>query len=313
MYRKHVLVVFYLVVTLSYLNAQTQVQYGSNKEVGKYAEVNDIKMYYEVYGEGQPLLLISGNNGSINNWLNQIPFFSQKYKVIACDSRAQGRSYDSDQEITYSLMASDYNQLLIKLKLDSVCILGWSDGGIIGLDIAINYPSKVKKLIIGGTNFVHDTTALYPKVIDIFSKFKSTPFEQLPEIIRQGYTTLSPQPERAKIIFNKLVDLVLKYPNYSVSDLAKNGAPTLVIAGDHDLIREEHTLKLFQSIPHAQLLIVPGATHISLLEKPDLLNKIMDDFLTTPYKDVNRYYFLVIPLKVKVKAFGAMEMPQKVL
>lgn len=291
MYRKNVLIVFYLAAILSHLNAQTQIQYGSNKEVGKYTEVNDIKMYYEVYGEGHPLLMISGNNGSINNWSNQIPIYSQKYKVIACDSRAQGRSYDSNLEITYSLMASDYNELLAKLKLDSVFVLGWSDGGIIGLDMAINYPSKVKKLIIGGTNFVHDTTAIYPKVIDIYSKFKSTPFEQLPELIRQGYTTLSPQPERAKIIFNKLVDLVLKYPNYSVSDLVKIKVPTLVIAGDHDLIREEHTIKLFQGIPHAQLFIVPGATHISLLEKPDLLNKIIDDFLTMPYKDVNRYYF----------------------
>jgi len=292
MSRKQVIRIFFLVVTFSYSFAQTQVEYGSNKEVGKYEQVNDIKMYYEVYGEGHPLLMISGNNGSINTWYNQIPFFAQKYKVIACDSRAQGRSYDSDKEITYSLMASDYNQLLIKLNLDSVFVLGWSDGGIIGLDMAMNYPSKVQKLMIGGANFVHDTTALYPKILDIFSNLKSTPFEDLPEIFRQGYTKLSPQPERSKIIFNKLMDLVLKYPDYSISDLAKIKAPTLVISGDHDLIREEHTIKLFQSIPHSQLLILPGTTHIGLGEKPDLLNNLMDDFLTTPYKDLNRYYFL---------------------
>ena len=88
------------------------------------------------------------------------------------------------------------------------------------------------------------------------------------------------------------MDLALKYTNYSTSDLAKINTPTLVIAGDHDLIREEHTLKLFQSILHSQLLILPGTSHIGLLEKPDLLNRLVDDFLTTPYKDLNRYYFL---------------------
>jgi pimeloyl-ACP methyl ester carboxylesterase len=281
-----------IAIWISCLFAQPPIQYGSNKEAGNYEQVNDIKMYYEVYGEGDPLLLISGNNGSIANWSGVIPFYAKKYKVIACDSRAQGRSYDSDKEITYSLMASDYNQLLNKLQLDSIYLFGWSDGGIIGLDMAINYPSKIKKMVIAGVNFVHDTTALYPRVIETFSSLKATPFEELPELFRQSYTTLSPQPERARITFNKLMDLILNYPDYSASDLAKINAPTLVIAGDHDLIREEHTLKLFQSIPHSQLLILPGTSHIGLLEKPDLINIIVDDFLSTPYKEMNRYYFI---------------------
>jgi pimeloyl-ACP methyl ester carboxylesterase len=291
MFRKQFITLVFFVITFSYSFAQTQIQYGSNKEVGKYEQVNDIKMYYEIYGEGDPLLMISGNNGSIVNWAGVIPFYSKKYKVIACDSRAQGRSYDSDKEITYSLMASDYNQLLNKLKLDSVVVFGWSDGGIIGLDMAMNYPLKVRKLVVAGTNFTHDSTALYPKALSMVEKFKATPFDELPEPVRQNYTTFSPQPERARTKFIKLMNLMLNYPDYSISDLAKINAPTLIIAGDHDLIREEHTLKLFQSIPHSQLLIVPGASHISLLEKPDLLNQIVDGFLSTPYKDIDRYYF----------------------
>jgi len=278
-------------LSFSYSFAQTKIKYGSNTEVGKYKQVNDIKMYYEVYGKGHPLLMIHGNTGSIKSWSNQIPFFSKKYMVIACDSRAQGRSYDSDKEITYSLMASDYNQLLNKLKLDSVFVLGWSDGGIIGLDLAMNYPSKIKKLMVVGANFAHDTTALYPKLLDILNDYRSTPFEELPEAYRQSYQELKPQPERSSVIYNKLLDLMMNYPNYSVSDLSKIKAPTLVVAGDHDLIREEHTLKLFQNIPHSQLLILPGTSHLSPLEKPDLLNSIVDDFLSTPYKDLNRYYF----------------------
>jgi len=100
--------------------AECQINYGSNKQVGKYANVNDIKVYYEIYGAGEPLLLLHGNSGSIENFLYQIPDLSKKYKVIAVDSRAQGRSTDSDKEITYALMASDMSELIDKLNLGSV-------------------------------------------------------------------------------------------------------------------------------------------------------------------------------------------------
>jgi pimeloyl-ACP methyl ester carboxylesterase len=286
------IIVFAFLIGFAYSSAQAQSQYGSNKEVGKYVQVNDIKMYYEVYGEGQPLLLINGNSSSISEWSYQIPFLSKKYKVITADSRAQGRSYDSDKEITYALMASDFNELLNKLELDSVFVLGWSDGGIIGLDLAINYPGKVKKIILAGTNFMHDTTAIYPELINIFENMGRTPFDKLPDFVKKVYTDLSPQPERAPIVFSKLMNLVLKYPDYSIEDISKINAPTLVIVGDHDIIRVEHTLKLFESIPHCQLLILPGTSHLMCMEKPEIVNQMVDLFFSTPYKDLDRYYFL---------------------
>ena len=289
---KAYVLVFTFLIGFAISSAQTQSQYGSNKEVGKYEQVNDIKMYYEIYGEGHPLLLINGNSGSISEWTNQIPFLSTKYKVITADSRAQGRSYDSDKEITYSLMASDFNELLNKLKLDSVFVFGWSDGGIIGLDLAMNYPSKVKKLIVAGANFTHDSTALYPELLKIIENMKTTPFDKLPDLLKQSYTALSPQPERAGIVFGKLMDLLLKYPNYSLKDVSKINTPTLVIAGDHDLIREEHTIKLFQNIPHCQLLILPGTSHLGFAEKPELINQMADLFFASPFKDLDRFYFL---------------------
>ncbi len=283
--------VFAFLIGFAYLTAQTQTPYGSNKEAGKYEQVNDIKMYYEVYGEGQPLLLINGNSSSISEWSYQIPYLSKKYKVITADSRAQGRSYDSDKEITYALMASDFNELLNKLKLDSVFVFGWSDGGIIGLDLAMNYPQKVKKMIIAGTNFTHDTTALYPELINIFENVRITPFDKLPDVVKKVYTDLSPQPERAPIVFSKLMNLALKYPDYSINDISKISAPTLVVAGDHDIIRDEHTLKLFKAIPHSQLLILPGTSHLVCFEKPELVNQMVDLFFLTPYKDLDRFYF----------------------
>ena len=106
-----------------------KIIYGDNPLAGHYALVNGIKLYYESYGEGQPLILLHGNGGSINAFANQIPFFEKYYRVIAVDSRLQGKSGGSSDSISYNLMASDFCALLDYLHLDSVFVLGWSDGG----------------------------------------------------------------------------------------------------------------------------------------------------------------------------------------
>ncbi len=109
------------------------IDYGNNPAAGKYAEVNGIKLYYEVYGKGMPLLMLHGNGGSIKAFENQIPFFSAYFKVIAVDSRLQGKSGGSPDTISYDLMADDFCKLLDYLRIDSAFVLGWSDGGINGL------------------------------------------------------------------------------------------------------------------------------------------------------------------------------------
>lgn len=147
---------FVTVLLLFTATAECQISYGSNKQVGKYTDVNDIKVYYEVYGAGVPLLLLHGNGGSIQNFEYQIPELSKHFKVIAVDSRAQGKSTDSDQEITYALMASDMSALIDKLKLGSVYVVGWSDGGNVGLELAFAHPQQVKKLVTFGANYTHE-------------------------------------------------------------------------------------------------------------------------------------------------------------
>ena len=138
---KNVLIILLVSILVS-CNSSTknQINYGSNPLAGKYVDVNDIKVYYEIYGEGEPLLLLHGNSGSIKAGESQIPELSKHFKVIAVDSRAQGKSTDSDKEITYALMASDMNELINKLKLGSVYIVGWSDGGNIGLELSFAHP-----------------------------------------------------------------------------------------------------------------------------------------------------------------------------
>ncbi|MGZ4013050.1 MAG: alpha/beta fold hydrolase [Mucilaginibacter sp.] len=120
-------------------------KYGRNAAVGKYADIRGFKMYYETYGQGEPLLIIHGNGGSINNFLYQIPYFAKNYHVVIADSRAQGKSVDLTDSLSYEMMTDDLNALLDQLHLKSCYVIGWSDGGINGLLLAMRHPDKVKK------------------------------------------------------------------------------------------------------------------------------------------------------------------------
>src|SRR5690348_12693587 len=138
--------------------------YGRNTKAGHYINTRGFKMYYETYGQGEPLLIIHGNGGSINNFLYQIPYFSKEYKVILADSRSQGKSVDNSDSLSYEMMTDDLNALLDSLHLDSCYVIGWSDGGIEGLMLAMRHPDKVKKLAVTGANLTPETSAVDPFV-----------------------------------------------------------------------------------------------------------------------------------------------------
>ncbi|MEO6977086.1 MAG: alpha/beta hydrolase, partial [Mucilaginibacter sp.] len=120
--------------------AMDTTTYGKNPAAGKYADIRGFKMYYETYGKGEPLLIIHGNGGSINNFLYQIPYFAKNYQVIIADSRAQGKSVDHTDSLSYEMITDDLNALLDKLNLKQCYVIGWSDGGIEGLMLAMHHP-----------------------------------------------------------------------------------------------------------------------------------------------------------------------------
>ena len=262
------------------------IDFGSNKQAGRFIEVDDIKVYCEVYGEGDPLLLLHGNSGSIENFVYQIPEFSRHFKVIAVDSRAQGRSSDSDKEITYALMASDMSELIDKLNLQSAYVVGWSDGGNVGLELAFAYPEKVKKLVTFGANYTHESWMAEPDniVMDANDSLVIKTSIMLKRY-KDGLEKLSPT------IKKKLADLMEKYPNFTKEQLKEIKVPVLIVVGDHDAINLDQTIALFTCLPHAQLFIVPGATHFVPVEQPELINNEVIKFLSTPDRDIDRYYW----------------------
>jgi len=253
----------------------TTIVYGNNKEAGKYYDIRGFKMYCETYGQGQPLLIIHGNGGSISNFINQIPYFTSKYKVIVADSRAQGKSKDPGDSLSYEMMADDYAALLDAMKVDSACVIGWSDGGINGLLLAIRHPQKVKKLAVTGANLWPDTTAVYEDVIDI---------------VKPMYSSLKNIPNKTEAQKNqwKLVRLLLDEPHIPLTAVNTIQCPTLVIGGDHDVIREEHTMLIYKNIPKAYLWILPNSGHSTPIVYKDLFNKTVDDFFSTAYRKIEK-------------------------
>lgn len=252
-----------------------KVPYGNNPAAGKFYDIRGFKMYCETYGEGQPLLIIHGNGGSINNFIYQIPYFSKKYKVIIADSRAQGKSKDDGDSLSYEMMADDYAALLSFLKIDSANVIGWSDGGIEGLLLAIRHPEKVKKLAVTGANLVPDTTAVPQEIWDV---------------VMPSYTALKNKAVKTPQEKNewKLLQLLADQPHIPTSDLNKIKNPTLVIGGDHDVIKPSHTLLIFQNIPNADLWILPNSGHSTPVVYKDDFNKTVDNFFSLPYRIIEK-------------------------
>lgn len=230
---------------------------------GKFMDVNGIKLYYEVYGEGEPVLMLHGNGQSISAFMNQKDTFAKKYKVILVDCRERGKStYDKTKELTFDVQTEDLKQFLDKLNIRKVKILGWSDGGILALSMAMKHPQLVDKIACSGANI-----------------FPEGQKDEEVKYLREAVERLSKDNKDHKNdVPLDLINLDLKYPNWTFEDLKKIECPSLIIAGDKDIIKIEHTVKMAESIPKGQLAIIPNASHFVPEEKPELFNELVIDF-----------------------------------
>lgn len=248
-------------------NNRTHVAYGTNPEAGEYATVNGIRLYYETYGQGEPLLLLHGNSQNIKEYTQQIDYFKDKYRVIAVDTRGHGRSATDTTRYTYHLFAKDMKVLLDHLKLDSVNILGWSDGGNTGLIMAMQYPRKVKKLAIMGANVFINKDAVQSMV-----------FTGIDRLLKELATDSSAKARTQ----TRLLHLLLEEPNMRFEDLTAIHCPVLVMAGENDLILDKHTRSIAQHIKRSQLVIFPQGSHYMPQENPAIFNKTVLEFLQKP-------------------------------
>tara|TARA_R110002110_G_scaffold7536_8_gene38494 strand:- start:69844 stop:70641 length:798 start_codon:yes stop_codon:yes gene_type:complete len=256
------------------MNFKFDTPYGNNESVGKYIAINGAKIYYEEYGKGEPLLLIHGNGGSIESMGNQIDYFKTKYRVIIADNRGQGKSEMKTDSLTYTQITKDWEGLVNYLKLDSISIVGWSDGGIVGLEMAISGKSKIKKLVAMGANLRPDSTAVNSWAVKEVLQSK----KMINSKIQEKDTTANWNLRK------QLLGLLGDQPNIPIEDLSKIKTKVLIIAGDEDIIRSEHSLEMYENIPKAQLCIMPGETHFAPASNPKLFNEIVNRFLEKPFK-----------------------------
>lgn len=253
--------------------------FGRHRGQGQRAPIGDVELYYELHGvsDGEPLLFLHGGGAFIDSFAGQIPYFARsgKYRLICVDSRAQGRSSDSEQPLSYALMAQDTVALLDHLQIERAHLIGWSDGGILGLHLGLYHPERLLKMVLVGANF--NVEGLIPEATQAL---KTGEEKCIPSELVAYYKRISPDP-RPEVLEEKIRRLWLTEPDYDLEQLASISTPTLVIHGaEEEFILLEHSQKLASALPNARLLVIPGATHAGLLEQPQKYNGVMHEFLS---------------------------------
>ena len=212
-------------------------------------------------------MLLQGGFGSIDNFYQQIPLMAQSYRVIAIDSRGHGHSTDTSQPLSYVSMSDDTAELLRQLGIQNTRVLGWSDGGVVGLDLAMRNPSLISKLAIFGSNF-HYEGVIPDELID-----SAYPADgELLNFPRIAYQMNSPHPEKWPDFVKKLLTMWTTQPTYTIEQVGDITAETLVMVGADDMVKLSHTKMLVEAIDNATLVIIPNANHFALVENPAEVN-----------------------------------------
>ena len=263
-----------LLIVLSFVltgsNILAQNNYGNNKSAGHYQQVRNVKLYYEIYGHGKPLLLLHGNGLSLQSMYKQIDGFKNERMVIAVDTRGHGKSSDPGEGFRYQMLANDIGIFLDSLKLNKVDVFGWSDGGILALLIARDHDKRIDKVVA----FAANTYPLDEQVADprLFKGLKKL-YASLPD-------TSEAQKREKQILSMVFVDPVI--PDSSLNTIK---IPVLVATADHDAISLEHSVRIYKNIKNAQFAVLNNASHFAPWEDARRINTLIREFINKPFKE----------------------------
>jgi pimeloyl-ACP methyl ester carboxylesterase len=258
-----------------------------------YAPVDGLKLYYELHGTGEPLILLHGGVGATEMFNEIMPSLSRNRQVIAVDLQAHGRTADVNRPLSYEAMADDVSALIQYLKVDRADVMGYSVGGEVALRTAIQHPDVVRKLVLVSTTFSRD--GWYPEIVSGMTQMgvgSAEPMKQTP--MYQLYARIAPRPEDWPLLLTKLGEMFRKDYDWSKDVLAIK-APTLLVLGDADAVRIAHAVQFFEllgggkkdggwdgsGISNARLAILPGLTHYSIFSSPALVSTVTA-FLDAP-------------------------------
>lgn len=243
---------FILLLTMTHAPATAQTDPANP---GRYAAVNGLKMYYEIHGNGWPLVLIHGGGSTIESTFGRLlPEFAKVHRVIAVELQAHGHTLDIDRPLSFEQDADDVAALLRQLKIEKADIMGFSNGGTTALQIAIRHPKLVNKLVL-----VSATTKRSGMQPGFFEGFRGASLEKMmPQPLKDAYLKANPDPKELQKMFDRDVARMVAFKDISDDRIKAIQAPSLVINGDADVVRPEHALELSRTLPHARLAILPG-------------------------------------------------------
>jgi len=272
---KQKLIIFFLIALGFAFLAQGQVKYGSNN--GKFSTINGTKVYYEEYGRGTPLLLIHGGFGSISVFQKIIPKLAEKYRVIIPDAPGLGRSEYAGSILSYQMLADYHSKFIDKLKLDSVYVIGWSDGGNAALILAKNRPDKIKKMVVSGANYT--LGGFKKEALEETKNYTDTAWvaREMKDWIKR-YETLSPTKDWKRYV-SEVGQMWFKEQYFPKSDLEAIKVSTLVVYGDNDMYSLEHGIEIHNAIKNSQFCVIPNCTHEGVFwEKYESIIQLSIDF-----------------------------------
>lgn len=242
---------------------------------GQYVNVEGVRVYYEVYGNGPAVVLLHGGLATAESWDLQIADLAKKFTVYVPERRGHGRTLDTAAEFSYREMTRETIGFLEAVGIGCAHLVGWSDGAIVAMLLAIERPALVDRMaLISGNVTVDGYTQKFRDEMEAMTA------ETCPAEFFEWYLKTSPEGiEHFPTVFAKTKKLWLTDEIGSMEMLAAIDAPTLIVNGDHDVVRIEHATEMFRAIPGARLFIVPGTTHLVPHERPELLHRALHDFL----------------------------------
>jgi pimeloyl-ACP methyl ester carboxylesterase len=252
-----------------------------------YAPVNGLKMYYEIHGKGDPVVLLHGSFMTItNNWTDTIAQLSKSRQVIAVEMQGHGRTADFNRDFSYENLADDIAALLDYLKIKQADVLVYSMGGGVAMQVAIRHPERVRKVVSISAVFRHD--GWVKEAVEMFPRMEAGMFKGSP--IEIEYKKLSPTPDKFETFVKRVIQMDIKPYDFGAEKLKATKAPILFIHGDADGVRLDHIAEMFRlkgdeifgdmrPRSESRLMILPDTTHITLMEKVDLFVPAVNDFL----------------------------------
>jgi pimeloyl-ACP methyl ester carboxylesterase len=247
---------------------------------GQYAEVNGLKMYYEIHGTGKPLLLLHGAFGTAESWTPFLPALTKAHKVIVVEMQAHGRTADIDRPLTYAQMAEDTAAFLKKIKIEKADVFGYSMGGGIAYRLASKHPELVDKLAVLGAGTASLKEGFEPAVYEQFKTISPETFNFAE--LKDPYTKVAPDPSKWPVLVAKIVKSGVTETGMTKDEVKAIKAPTLIMLGDRDGTRPEHIVEVYRTLPNAQLALFPNADHFVMFTQTDRFLGTLLGFLDAP-------------------------------